>query len=87
MKRVHEVKSKNISVRPSPVGWNPGNAIQQKRNTNPIRFPSSAEQRIDYAEMDLDYETGYLRHQKEQQAQGSQVCNWEIMSWLYSRVH
>ena len=68
-------------VRPSPVGWNPGNAIQQKRNTNPIRFPSSAEQRIDYAEMDLDYETGYLRHQREQQAQGSQVCDWEIMIW------
>ena len=58
------------------MGWNPGNAIQQKRTTNPIRFPSSAaEQRIDYAEIDLDYETGYLRHQKnEQQAQGSQVC-------------
>ena len=64
--------------RPSPVGgWNPGgNQLKRNVNSNPIRFPNSAEQRIDYAEMDLDYETGYLRHQKEQQAQGSQV---EIM--------
>ena len=51
--------------------------MKRNVNSNPIRFPNSAEQRIDYAEMDLDYETGYLRHQKqEQQAQGSQV---EIM--------
>ena len=49
-------------------------ANQLKRNvdTNPIRFPSSAEQRIDYDGMNLDYETGYLRHQKEQQVSQSQ---------------